>query len=513
MEPPPWIDPGNAFRIVVKVEKYKAFAESGIVQIDEQEHVLCEADWKVRKNEHFKSMIKHRWNVGVENVSVEVVDRWNEGYQNVNSCAGSVGISGVTNEDTQQDGEAYVLTDEDMVYEAMGFKATDEAAAQAAAQAAAEEEEGSIPDIPPDVQEEMHEDGINVDDNEPSEPILEWDRDNPDMRVGTIYPNMVDFKLAVRQHAIVNEFELRTEKSNKERFRGHCLAKWCPWVQINNAIHKCASRSRVVGKMANQAWVAERAIPLLKRKLGMGVADVKEALEDKYKIKMNYQTVWFKAEVELRQPGSVVEIDTVKIGEKHHFNGFFCAFRDSIDGFLYGCKPYISIDSTALNGQWNGHMPAALALDGHNWMFPLAFGFFDSETKENRIWFMEQLGKAIGVLPRMAICTNACKGLESAMKHVFPWAEQRECFRHLMENMKKKFTGNVYAENMWPVATTYSVAKHNYFMSKVLEASPEVGKWLDEHHNLLWARSKFSSDIKCDYILNNLAESWNAWIK
>jgi len=29
----------------------------------------------------------------------------------------------------------------------------------------------------------------------------------------------------------------------------------------------------------------------------------------------------------------------------------------------------------------------------------------------------------------------------------------------------------------------------------------------------LWARSKFSADIKCDYINNNLAESWNAWVK
>lgn len=54
--------------------------------------------------------------------------------------------------------------------------------------------------------------------------------------------------------------------------------------------------------------------------------------------------------MELRQPGSVVEIDIVKIGEKQHFNRFFCAFRGSIDGLLYGCRPYISIDSTALNG-------------------------------------------------------------------------------------------------------------------------------------------------------------------
>jgi len=28
-------------------------------------------------------------------------------------------------------------------------------------------------------------------------------------------------------------------------------------------------------------------------------------------------------------------------------------------------------------------MPAANAIDGHNWMFPIAFGLFDGETKEN----------------------------------------------------------------------------------------------------------------------------------
>jgi hypothetical protein len=45
--------------------------------------------------------------------------------------------------------------------------------------------------------------------------------------------------------------------------------------QINPDKHKCASRTRVRGTMASQAWVAERAIPLLKRKPGMGAANVK----------------------------------------------------------------------------------------------------------------------------------------------------------------------------------------------------------------------------------------------
>jgi hypothetical protein len=48
------------------------------------------------------------------------------------------------------------------------------------------------------------------------------------------------------------------------------------------------------------------------------------------------------------------------------FSRFFYVFKASIDGFLYGCRPYISIDSIALDGMWNDHMPAALALDDHN---------------------------------------------------------------------------------------------------------------------------------------------------
>jgi hypothetical protein len=132
----------------------------------------------------------------------------------------------------------------------------------------------------------------------------------------------------------------------------------------------------------------------------MGVKAVQQALQNKYKIKINYQTVvygrqrapdklfgkwedsfdWlyrFKAEVEMRSPGSIVEIDTeTGEGGTKHFKRFFCCFKAAIDGFRNCCRPYISIDSTALNGFWNGHLPATQALDGNNWMYPLAFGFF-----------------------------------------------------------------------------------------------------------------------------------------
>ena len=136
----------------------------------------------------------------------------------------------------------------------------------------------------------------------------------------------------------------------------------------------------------------------------------------------------WRAEVLKRSPGSVIEIDLQKVDGKFYFHRFFCALKPCIDGFLEGCRPYLAVDSTALNGRWNGHLAAASTIDGHNWIYPVAFGFIDGETTDNWTWFMEQLKKAIGDPLLLAVCFDACKGLENAMKNVFPNVEQRECF-------------------------------------------------------------------------------------
>jgi transposase-like protein len=65
-------------------------------------------------------------------------------------------------------------------------------------------------------------------------------------------------------------------------------------------------------------------------------------------------------------------------------------------------------------------------------MYPVAFGFIDGKTTDNWTWFMTQLHNALGDVPVLVVCTDACKGLEKAVNDVFPNAEQRECFRHIM---------------------------------------------------------------------------------
>jgi hypothetical protein len=127
-------------------------------------------------------------------------------------------------QEEKDDGEAKHATDEERVYEAMGFRPADERAEEAAREAI------PIPQIPPEVQAEMAEAAILVDDHDGQEPMFDWDRENPDLSVGVSYPSMNDFRLAVRQHAIVKRFELATVHSDTARFRGRCASLGCPWI-------------------------------------------------------------------------------------------------------------------------------------------------------------------------------------------------------------------------------------------------------------------------------------------
>lgn len=133
-------------------------------------------------------------------------------------------------------------------------------------------------------------------------------------------------------------------------------------------------------------------------------------------------------------------------------------------GFTEGCRSYLSIDSTALNGRWNGHLAAATTLDGHNWMYQLAFGFIDGEITANWEWFTTQLHKDIGDLPVQAICTEK---IEKAIKNVFPRAEHKVYFRHLMQNFLKSLVGMFFSK-MYPSAREYRVEVFQYFSTLLM---------------------------------------------
>ena len=103
-----------------------------------------------------------------------------------------------------------------------------------------------------------------------------------------------------------------------------------------------------------------------------------------------------------------------------------------------------------------GQLASATAVDGHNWLYYVAYAVFDSETKDNWIWFMQQLRRAVGCPRGLVISSDACKGLEVAVDQVFPECEYRECIRHLYQNFMKKIHGKVYTDHLYPAARGFT---------------------------------------------------------
>ena len=138
--------------------------------------------------------------------------------------------------------------DEDQVYRLLGLR-TDDDPEQSAADATSNADDatanngGTVPDVDargagiPDVDTggaaipdiDTRGAAIPVDDAIPEERVLVYDPNKPCMDLGTVFPSMVDFRLAVRQFAINKQFGLHTAKTDKERFIGTCLGEVFPW--------------------------------------------------------------------------------------------------------------------------------------------------------------------------------------------------------------------------------------------------------------------------------------------
>jgi hypothetical protein len=261
--------------------------------------------------------------------------------------------------------------------------------------------------------------------------------------------------------------------------------------------YNCPTTKLCTGKMATQTWVADRLGDWVKKNPDKGAKAAKEKLEEQYQIKLKYSKAWagmklakeqvhgtynesfqmlfnWAKELENVCPGSIVEIEVHKVGKRQRFRRMFVAFKPCIEGFLNGCRPYVGVDATRLTSRYTGQLASATAVDGHNWLFYVAFAIFDSETDDNWIWFMNLLNQAIGNPPGLVISTDACKGLVKGVETAFPGAEHRECMRHLYANFMKQYRGPIFTQHLYPAARCYTEEGFKGHLQKINEISPEA---------------------------------------
>jgi hypothetical protein len=67
-----------------------------------------------------------------------------------------------------------------------------------------------------------------------------------------------------------------------------------------------------------------------------------------------------------------------KTRKKECFRSFFVSYMACWKGFLSGCRPYLAVDATSLNGRFRGQLVVVCAIVAHNWFFPVAYGVLET---------------------------------------------------------------------------------------------------------------------------------------
>ncbi|GJV72367.1 hypothetical protein Tco_1492362 [Tanacetum coccineum] len=95
------------------------------------------------------------------------------------------------------------------------------------------------------------------------------------------------------------------------------------------------------------------------------------------------------------------------------------------------------------------------------------------------------------------------------LAHVFPCAEHRFCLRHIHENMKVQFRGDLYKELLWNCAYTTSMPYFEKHMDKLRKTDVKAYEWLNKIPPQHWSRAHFSGRAYCDMLLNNICKVFN----
>ncbi|CAL8154577.1 unnamed protein product [Prunus armeniaca] len=180
--------------------------------------------------------------------------------------------------------------------------------------------------------------------------------------------------------------------------------------------------------------------------------------------------------------GSIVKIKCDLVGGEAIFLRIYVCLAAYKKRFLEGCKPVIEVDACHLKGPYPGQILTAIGVDDLGVTNSLSWAFISD--KQN--------------------------GLISAIAHVLPTAEHRMCVQHLYNNFKATHLGLTLKHMLWVAARATTIPWWEAEMEKIKEEDLEAWKWLVQRPPNNWTESHFHPRYKCDLLLNNLCESFNA---
>ncbi|XP_050383286.1 uncharacterized protein LOC126800043 [Argentina anserina] len=186
-------------------------------------------------------------------------------------------------------------------------------------------------------------------------------------------------------------------------------------------------------------------------------------------------------------------------------------------GFKDGCRPILGLDGCHLKSPYGGQLLSAVGLDANNQTWVVAYAQVELENKDSWVWFMRLLVNDLDIRGDgngFTFISDKQKGLQRAVEDVLPLADHRFCVRHLWTNFNNHFHGKDKKDQLWAIAKSTTMAYYNKEMVMMNQLDPKAYEWLQhpDRNPKNWCRAHFKTILKCDMLLNNLCETFNAAI-
>ncbi|GAU09980.1 hypothetical protein TSUD_391720 [Trifolium subterraneum] len=352
--------------------------------------------------------------------------------------------------------------------------------------------------------------------------------------VGMEFSSLDQFKKAVLKKNVLIGRQIKFAKNDANRVRAVCKSKdtcsYSVFVSRVGRTHTFRVKSltqkhdcvRVFdNKSAKSEWIAGAIVERMKSNGDMsikeGIADMRirfsiaitfsrAAKARKLAKKLvdgdadrQYSLLWsYSEELRNRNPGNTCKLHFERPAPtlEPRFGRYYLCFDGAKKALKIACRPFIGVDGCHLKSKYGGQLLIAVGRDPNDQYLPVAFAVVETETKETWRWFLTLLLEDIG-----------------DSRWTFISDQQRFCLRHLYANFKKKFGGGTLMRDlmMGAAKATYAQAWEEK-MNMLKEVDAKAHDWLMKVPKKSWCKHAFSFHTKCDVLMNNLSESFNATI-
>ncbi|KAH9613758.1 hypothetical protein KSS87_007755 [Heliosperma pusillum] len=403
---------------------------------------------------------------------------------------------------------------------------------------------------------ESDEEGVPGKRKRSSVPIVDEKSDFSKLKwcVGIRFPNPELFKEAVTRYAVAQGRDLTFDISDKARgrkLRVRCkqgcpfklYGSWdnklaCFLVKTVDHQHTC-HRTMNSNRQLKSTWVAKQFLEVFKAKPHWPAKDIIETVRRAYKVlikksfaykvkyyahkllhgsmKEHYSRIGsYIAALQQGNPTSVFTMYTNPNVRSNPatFQRFFICFDALKQGWQLGCRKVLCVDACFLKTFLGGQLISAIGRDGNEQMFPLAWAVVEGENNESYEWFFQQLKTSLGEIDGdgWTIISDQHQSILAMVAKEFPKAEHRQCARHIFANWHKTYKGDEMKLMFWNCAKAYNEADFNEALEALREVDHKAAEAFIACRPTLFCRAFIQTHTKNDVIVNNMAETFNAYI-